>query len=131
LAYYKNIPIASSKNIPLALLAQCDGGFVGGYKRSRRYTRAEQIEKLAVDKYSKDAEFINKVNKWELFSPIIRNNVYVEEGTSRKQALNKMDESGLDTIPVVSIDERYVGVTEKDTIIYGIVKDLYAKYVQS
>jgi hypothetical protein len=53
---YKNIPIASSKNIPLALLAQCDGGFVGGYKRRRRYTRAEQIEKLAVDKYKKNGK---------------------------------------------------------------------------
>jgi hypothetical protein len=50
---HKNIPIASSQNIPLALSAQCDAGFVGGYRR-RRYTRAEQIEKLAVDKYKKN-----------------------------------------------------------------------------
>jgi hypothetical protein len=53
---YKNIPIASSKNIPLALLAQCDGGFVGGYGRRRRYTRAEQIQKMAVDKYTKNGQ---------------------------------------------------------------------------
>jgi hypothetical protein len=52
---YKNIPIGSSKNIPLSLLAQLDGGFVGGHKR-RRYTRAEQIEKLAVDKYKKNGQ---------------------------------------------------------------------------
>lgn len=50
---YKNIPIASPKNIPLALLAQYDGGFVGGYGRRRRYTRATQIEKFAVEKYKK------------------------------------------------------------------------------
>jgi hypothetical protein len=58
LAYYKNIPIDSSKNIPLVLLAQCDGGFVGGYGRRRRYTRAEQIEKLAVEKYKKNGKGI-------------------------------------------------------------------------
>lgn len=56
MAYYKNIPIASSKNIPLALLAQCYGGFVGGYRSRRRYTRAEHIEKLAVDKYKKNGQ---------------------------------------------------------------------------
>jgi hypothetical protein len=50
---YKNIPIASSKNIPLALVAQCDGGFVSGHNR-RRYTRADQIEKMAVEKYKKN-----------------------------------------------------------------------------
>jgi hypothetical protein len=55
---YKNIPIASCKNIPLALLAQCDGGVVGGYARRRRYTRAEQIEKLAVEKYKKNGKGI-------------------------------------------------------------------------
>ena len=55
MAYYKkNIPLAQSQNIPLALLAQCYGGFVVGYRRRRRYTRAEQIEKLAVDKYKKN-----------------------------------------------------------------------------
>jgi hypothetical protein len=42
-----------------------------------------------------------------------------------------MNELKLDTLPVVSKGERYVGVTEKDTIIYGIVKDLYAKYTHS
>ena len=52
---YKNIPIASSKNIPIALLAQFGGGFAGGHKR-RRYTRAEQIEKLALDKYTKNGK---------------------------------------------------------------------------
>src|ERR687885_2782841 len=56
LSDYKNIPIGSCKNIPLALLAQCDGGFVGGHKRRRRYTRAYQIEKLAVDKYKKNGQ---------------------------------------------------------------------------
>jgi hypothetical protein len=48
------LPIVSSKNTPLALLAQYDGGFVGGYGRRRRYTRAEHVEKLAVDKYKKN-----------------------------------------------------------------------------
>jgi hypothetical protein len=80
---------------------------------------------------SKGSELINKINKWELDSPIIRNNAYIEEGTSRKQTFNKMNELKLDTLPVVSKGERYVGVTEKDTIIYGIVKDLYAKYTHS
>jgi hypothetical protein len=56
LPYYKNIPIASSKNIPLALLTQCDGGFVGAYRRRRRYTRAEEIEKQAVDKCKKNGQ---------------------------------------------------------------------------
>lgn len=55
MAYYDNIPIASSQNIPLALSAQYDGGFVGGHRR-RRYIRADQIEKLAVDKYKKNSQ---------------------------------------------------------------------------
>jgi hypothetical protein len=43
--------------LPIALSAQCDGGFAGGYgRRRRRYTRAEQIEKLAVDKYKKNGQ---------------------------------------------------------------------------
>jgi hypothetical protein len=54
---YKNIPIASSKNIPLALSAQCDDGFVVGYKR-RRYTRAKHIEKLAIEKCKKNGKGI-------------------------------------------------------------------------
>ena len=80
---------------------------------------------------SNDSEFLNKINRWELVSPIIRKNAYVEEGVSRKYVLNKMDELGLNTIPVISSGKRYIGVTEKDIIIHGIVKDLYAKYVQS
>jgi hypothetical protein len=53
---YKNIPIASSRNIPIVLLAQCEGGFVSGHGRRRRYTRADQIENLAVDKYKKNGQ---------------------------------------------------------------------------
>jgi hypothetical protein len=45
---HKNIPIGSSGNIPLALLGQCD---YGGYKKRRRYIRAQEIEQLAVKKY--------------------------------------------------------------------------------
>jgi hypothetical protein len=39
-------------------LAQYDGGFVGGYGRRRRYTRATQIEKFAVEKYKKNGKGI-------------------------------------------------------------------------
>jgi hypothetical protein len=97
-----------------------DGKFSG-------FSKAAEIS----TELSNDSEFLNKINRWELVSPIIRKNAYVEEGISRKNVLNKMDELGLNTIPVVSSGERYIGVTEKETIIHGIVKDLYAKYVQS
>jgi hypothetical protein len=42
-----------------------------------------------------------------------------------------MRKVGLDTIPIVSEDKRYVGITQGDTVIIGTVKDLYARYVQS
>jgi hypothetical protein len=58
LAYYKNIPIAHSQNIPIATSTQCYDGFVGGYVRRRRYSRAEQIEKLAVEKHRKNGKGI-------------------------------------------------------------------------
>jgi hypothetical protein len=79
----------------------------------------------------KDSDFINKLNRWELDSPDIKKDAYVEEHTSRKQVLSKMRRLGLDTLPVVSEGKRYVGVTQKDIIIMGIVKDLYARYIQS
>ena len=52
--FYKNIPIDSSQNIQLELLGQC----VGGYRRRRRYTRAQEVEKLAIDMYSKNGRGI-------------------------------------------------------------------------
>ena len=52
------MPIASSKNIPLAILAQYYGGLVGDYRRRRRYTRAERIEKLAIEKCRKNGKGI-------------------------------------------------------------------------
>jgi len=54
LAYHENIPIASSQNIPIALSTQCIGAGFGGSYRRRHYTRAIEIEKLAVDKYKKN-----------------------------------------------------------------------------
>jgi hypothetical protein len=37
-------------------LAQCDGGFVAGYRRRRPYTRADQIEKMAIDKHKRNGQ---------------------------------------------------------------------------
>jgi hypothetical protein len=51
----KNIPLRSSQNIPLALPGQY--GEAGCTKR-RRYTRAEEIEKLAADKYKENGKGI-------------------------------------------------------------------------
>ena len=51
----KNIPIRSSQNIPLALLGQYGQC---GYTKRRRYTRAQEIEKLAVEKYNKNGKGI-------------------------------------------------------------------------
>jgi len=52
---HKNIPISSSQNIPLALLGQYGQC---GYTKRRRYTRAQEIEKLAVQKYNKNGKGI-------------------------------------------------------------------------
>jgi len=52
---HKNIPIRSSQNIPLALLGQYGQC---GYTKRRRYTRAQEIEKLAVEKYNKNGKGI-------------------------------------------------------------------------
>jgi hypothetical protein len=51
----KNIPISSSQNIPLALLGQLGEGCC---TKRRRYTRAQEIEKLAADKYNKNGKGI-------------------------------------------------------------------------
>jgi hypothetical protein len=51
----KNIPIYSSQNIPLAQLGQYGDG--SGYKkRRRRYTRAQEVEQLAVRKYENNGK---------------------------------------------------------------------------
>ena len=51
----KNIPIHCSQNIPLAQLGQYgDGGGCG--KRRRRYTRAQEVEQLAVRKYKSNGK---------------------------------------------------------------------------
>jgi hypothetical protein len=58
---YKNIPISCSQNIPISLLGQCyDDDEDGSYRtrRSRRYTKAQHIERLAVEKYNKNGKGI-------------------------------------------------------------------------
>jgi hypothetical protein len=118
--YNNKVLLEYLKYVNHVVFVDYDGKFCG-------FSTAPEIS----TELSKNSELINKINKWELDSPFIRNKAYIEEGTSRKQTLNKMNELKLDTLPVVSNGERYVGVTEKDTIIYGIVKDLYAKYAHS
>jgi hypothetical protein len=54
LNFYKNIPIDSSQNIQLELLGQ----FVVGYRRRRRYTRVQEVEKLAIDMFTKNGKGI-------------------------------------------------------------------------
>jgi hypothetical protein len=51
---FKNIPIVSSQNIPTTLSGQFDGGGC----RSRRYTRAKYVERLAIEKYNKNGKGI-------------------------------------------------------------------------
>ena len=51
----RHIPIRSSQNIPLALLGQLGEGCC---TKRRRYTRAQEIEKLAVQKYNKNGKGI-------------------------------------------------------------------------
>jgi hypothetical protein len=55
-------------------LAQYYGGLVGDYRRRRRYTRAEQIEKLAVEKCRKNGKGIT-FNDFTLDWPPIRSKV--------------------------------------------------------
>jgi hypothetical protein len=50
----KNIPIGSGQNIPLALLGQC----VPSCSRQRRYTKAREVETLAVNQYKKNGKGI-------------------------------------------------------------------------
>ena len=49
----KNIPIGSSRNIPLVSIEHCRRKGIGsdGGNRRRRYTKAEEINELSVDKY--------------------------------------------------------------------------------
>ena len=54
----KNIPIASNKNIPLALPGQCDETLGNEKRNRRRYTRVKDIETLAVDKYKRNGKGI-------------------------------------------------------------------------
>ncbi|HEU4824582.1 MAG TPA: hypothetical protein VFS97_14255 [Nitrososphaeraceae archaeon] len=54
----KNIPIVSGQNIPLALLGQC----VASCYRQRRYTKAREIETLAVNQYKKNGKGITYRN---------------------------------------------------------------------
>jgi hypothetical protein len=49
-----NIPIDSGQNIQLELPGQC----IGGYRKRRRYTRAQEVEKLAVEMYNKNGKGI-------------------------------------------------------------------------
>ena len=51
----KNIPIHYFQNIPLAQLGQYDDGGGCG-KRRRRYTRAQEVEQLAVRKYKSNGK---------------------------------------------------------------------------
>ena len=53
--FAENTPITSNQNIPLALLRQCGEG---GYGNRRRYTRANEIEQLAVEKYKTNGKGI-------------------------------------------------------------------------
>jgi hypothetical protein len=101
--------------------------FVDYGGRLHGFSNASEIS----NEINKNAEFVSKINRWELDSPVIRKNAYVEEHTSKKQVWSKMQELLLDILPVVSEGRRYVGVTQKDVIIMNIVKDLYARYVQS
>jgi hypothetical protein len=54
----KNIPIDSSQNIPLSLLGQCAAKYRSKNERQRRYTRAREIETLAVSKYKSNGKGI-------------------------------------------------------------------------
>ena len=54
----RNIPIDSSQNIPLALLGQCVGNCSRNDGKQRRYTKAHEIESLAVSKYKSNGEGI-------------------------------------------------------------------------
>jgi len=55
----KNIPISSSRNIPLAQLGRYG---MGGSTSRRRYTRAQEVEKLAVNKYNKNGTGITFID---------------------------------------------------------------------
>ena len=49
------MPLNSSENMPLVLLGQCGGGHG---RCSRRYTRAKEIENLAIKKYNETGKGI-------------------------------------------------------------------------
>jgi CBS domain-containing protein len=73
--------------------------------------------------------FVNNINQWILESPIVNpmdKNVYVREGTSRKQALGLMNQHQLKVLPVVSsLGGYYKGIIDYDSIIWQITRDLY------
>ena len=50
--YLQNIPIDSTSNGRVEILGQCQ------YKLKRRYTKAQQIDELAVSKYNKNGKGI-------------------------------------------------------------------------
>jgi hypothetical protein len=57
LSFYKNMPLNSSKNMPLVLLEQSGDGDGEG-RCTRRYTRAKEIENLAVKRYNETGKGI-------------------------------------------------------------------------
>jgi hypothetical protein len=56
-SFYKNMPLNSIENMPLVLLGQC-GDDDGDGRCARRYTRAKEIENLAVKRYNETGKGI-------------------------------------------------------------------------
>jgi hypothetical protein len=54
----ENVQVGTSQNIPLALSGQCGSRFYNKWKRQRRYTKAKQIETLAINKYKQNGRGI-------------------------------------------------------------------------
>jgi hypothetical protein len=74
----QNVPIASDQNVPLELL----GPYSGGRKAKRRYTKAQKIQELAIDKFKSNRKGIT-------YHDLIRNHL----SHSQKHAQNALKRS--------------------------------------
>ncbi len=96
--------------------------FTDDSKRFYGFAMADELLKKI--ETSKGQEFLNDIKERKLYHPI-RTDIYIKKGKSRKEVLDKMEELGLTVLPVVSGDQNYEGVVDKDSIMWQIITDFY------
>lgn len=69
--------------------------------------------------------FINSINTWHIEQYPLLIKTYVIIDMTRKQILDKMNNTGYYTLPVIGENFKYLGFINHDTVINQILNDLY------